>query len=566
MFKYILPYWKKEVAVLSLSGIGVILGLINPYLAKLVIDKVYGARDLKLFIVLILAGGGIFLLSGAASGLENYINRYIRLRVNLDLNRKLFKRFQALPYSFFQATSTGGHLFKISYDTEQMTRFITDVLPKAVSLLPRSIFIFFIIFFLSRKMALLALVLTPFLYIIPYYFSRRLKGMFRIWVENSQGIFAKLKEVLSNMHLVKAFGKEKEEEKYYIGSLIKNIRLNLKNTKIEVFGSFSGSMINRLSLGLIICYGGYQVIKGTMTLGSLAAITIYLNQLSGLQGSMGQFFQSISLGAVSCDRLNAILNARVYPALAGDTKDGVFIKGDIEFKNVSFAYKADKPVLKDLTFNIKGGSRVGLTGPSGCGKTTIVNLMLRVFRPDSGKILIDGLNIADMNPKSFYGQIGVVLQEPYLWNDTILNNIRYAERGANLSEVREAARVAFIDGFVERLPQKYDTVIGENACKVSEGQKQRIAIARALIKKPKILILDEALSSVETELEEKIIGGIKDYSKDTTLIVITHRPSTLKLLDLTYHMTGPGSIEMHEGGAISCTTRPGSPGRVYSGA
>lgn len=543
-YRHLLPFWKKEVLILFLSMGGVGFSLINPYLTKLIIDKAYGNKDLNLFIILIILGGVIFALTGIFNGLTDYLNNLIKIRLSFDLNRKLFKKLQTLSYGFFQDSSTGQHLVKMSRDTEEAVRFIADGLPDAISLIPRSAFIIVIVLRLNWQMALLSLLLAPFLYILPYYFSRRLEKVWRGWIENYEKFFSRLQESLSHIQLIKTFGREQYEVRRFVGALIKNIRFNFGNTKLEVTGSFVNNLINRIVLGLIIFYGGYQVIKGNMTLGTLSAITIYLNQLSGLQSSLAAFFQQMSRGRVSCQRLEGILNLQPETTEAKFAKKFVFPSGEIEFKNVIFGYKPEKKVLEDLTFSIAAGSCVGLVGYSGCGKTTISNLILRLYSPLSGKIFIDGCDISNIESKSFYEQIGAVLQEPYLWNDTIEYNIKYGREDSGLEEVKWAAQIACIGDFVNTLPQEYATVIGENACKISEGQKQRIAIARAVIKSPKILILDEALSSVDAQIEGMIIDNIKESFPQSTVIVISHRFSTIMKMDLIYFLSGPDKIDI----------------------
>jgi ATP-binding cassette subfamily B protein len=225
-------------------------------------------------------------------------------------------------------------------------------------------------------------------------------------------------------------------------------------------------------------------------------------------------------------------------------KKFVFSSGEVEFKNVIFGYKPEEKVLEGLTFSITGGSCVGLVGYSGCGKTTISNLILRLYSTLSGKIFIDGCDVSNIESKSFYEQIGAVLQEPYLWNDTIEYNIKYGREDVTDAQVREVAKIACIDNFIDGLKNGYRTIIGENACKISEGQKQRIAIARAIIKRPKILILDEALSSVDAMIEEKIIDNLRNYLAGSTVVVISHRLSTIRKMDLVYFLTDPGNIDI----------------------
>ena len=283
---------------------------------------------------------------------------------------------------------------------------------------------------------------------------------------------------------------------------------------------------------------------GRMTLGSLSAIAIYLSQLSALQGSLAYFFQQIAMGSVSFDRLQKVLDAEIESVNEEQLPKAVFTKSQIQFKDVSFSYKDGTAVLKNLNFSVPGGSAIALVGPSGCGKTTIANLLLRLYKTTGGEITIDGCNINVLEPQTFYEQMGVVLQEPYLWNDTVENNIKYGKLEAISQEIADAARIACIDNFINLLPQKNLTVIGENACKISEGQKQRLAIARAVIKKPKILVLDEALSSVDAQIEAKIIHNIREALSQTTIIIVSHRLSTIKSVDLVYFLEDRDKVDI----------------------
>ncbi len=542
--RYLLPFWKKEVMALSLTGAGMLLGLVNPYLTKLVIDQAYGQRNLKLFIILIAIGSAIFVLSGIISGLVNYLNRYIRLRVSFHLNRKVYIKLQRLPYGFFQDSSTGENLYKINYDIDAVTQLITGTLPELISTLLRALFILAVTFFLNWKMTLFALLLMPFSF-ITYYYIQRMRKALKGLIQISQDIFKHLQEALAHMQLIKAFGKENYQIRQYIRNLIEKIRINLKNSKIEITGSFVNSLANRVIFGLITFYGGYQLIKGQLTLGSLSAITIYLSQLSGLQSTFAQFLLQLNSGFFSCERLDTILNAQTPVVIEDkDAKEISFSQGSIEFRDATFGYQQDKPVLENLSFSITGGSCIALVGHSGCGKTTIVNLILRLYNLNNGQILIDGFDSRSVKSKSLYGQIGVVLQEPYLWNDTIGNNIKYGREDANLEELTQAANIACIDDFINVLPQGLNSIIGENACKISEGQKQRIAIARAVIKRPKILILDEALSSVDAQIEANIIDNIRASLKSATLIIISHRFSAIKRTDLVFFLNSHKKIDI----------------------
>lgn len=535
-FPFIAPFWKVGAWAFLLSVAGAGLGLLTPYLTKLIVDKAYGSRDFKLFVILVVITGIVFVLGSLFQGLSNYFVRYLKLRVALQLNRGIFQKFQSLPYGFFQNSSTGESLYKINYDIDQVTQWIADIVLRIIVLIPQSIFILTLILWISPKMFIFVLVLAPFLYIGPYHFSKVLRQAWKIWVEGSQGIFQRLQETFSHMYLIKVCGRERREARSYLKGVIENTRTRLKNIKLEVGAFFFNSVVQKAILGAIIFYGGCEVVQGRMTLGSLSAISIYLAQLSGIQGIVANFIQQISSGLVSCERLDRILGMPKDPFEEKAVRAVKFQNGKIEFEGVTFAYGPERKVLEEISFSVEGGACIALMGPSGCGKTTIINLILRLYRPASGRIHIDGEDIQTVSARTFYEQIGVVLQASYLWNDTLENNIRYGKEDASLAEIEEAAGIACIEAFIHTLPGKYKTVIGESACKVSEGQKQRIAIARAVLKKPKILLLDEAFSSLDSELEEKILGHIRKALPGSTIVLISHRPSTLQRTDRVYFL------------------------------
>jgi len=519
-----------------------VLGLANPYLTKLIIDKAYGNKDMKLFLSLVTAGAIIFILNNGLSSLSSYLKTSIRIKIKFNLTKKVFAKLQSLPYSFFQDSSTGQNLYKFSYDIESVSSFISDVIPQFIFIILRSLSVMAVILYLNWKLAVGAIILMPFIYLIPYYVNKKMKDKWKTWIESSQALFNILQETLSHMKLVKASGRESHQKKLYIKELVKNVRVNLDNQKFQIQISLLNTISSRFLLGLVLFYGGYQVITGDIPLGSLIAIGMYLGQLSGQHHAFASLIQQVTLNFVSCERLDAILETEPLVLERKDAKTINFSEGRIEFKNVIFGYNENEKVLDCLSFAIPGGACIGLVGPSGSGKTTIINLLLRLYRFSDGEIFIDGKNIYDIKSGSFYSQTGAALQDAYLWNDTLENNIKYTHKDGGEEEVREAARIASIDTFIEKLPGGYKTVMGENASKISEGQKQRISIARAVIKKPKILILDEALSSVDGETENRIIDNIRESLRGSTVIIISHRISTIKKMDSVYFLSGPGNI------------------------
>jgi ABC-type multidrug transport system fused ATPase/permease subunit len=271
---------------------------------------------------------------------------------------------------------------------------------------------------------------------------------------------------------------------------------------------------------------------------------LYLSQIGDLQRRCDVFLKSIMINSVSCQRLAEIMDTALTTKEMAEAIDCRFARGEVRFKDVSFTYQKNKFIFKKMSFVFSAHARIALVGPSGCGKTTLLSLILRLYDLQGGVIFIDGYDIKRVKLALLRERCGVALQEPLLWNDSIKNNILYGRSNATPEEVVWAAKVAEADGFIGQLPEGYETVIGENACKISEGQKQRIAIARAVIKKPKILMLDEAMASLDSHTEDKIIDNIKREFQDSTLIVVSHRLSTVTQMDAVYFLQGPEKIDI----------------------
>ncbi len=537
-FKLLLPYRQRWLFALGLSALASLFAVLSPYVMKLIIDKAIGNKDVKALVFLVSAGSFIFIFGDLAVKFSQFLERHIRAKIKFSLNKKVFRHLQRLEFSYFQNKSTGAHLYRISYDIERVVDFITAVLPQSLYIFPKLILIFGIIFYLNWKIAVMSLVSAPFLYLPTVYFAAKREKMWREWIEHFEGIFRKLQEFFSHIQLIKVFGRETESVRSYLRSLAANIRITIKNIRLGLFSGFIIGFIGRVILSLIIFYGGYEVIKNQMTLGSFTAIMIYIGQLVALQTGFARSFQEISLGLVSCRRIAEILDEK---EVKEESEMIVIRKGEVIFRNVSFGYNSAF-ILDKINFTIKSGSRIALAGSSGRGKTTLLNLILKLYKPSGGNIYIDGYDIDKVNTACLRNQIGAVLQEPFLLDDTVENNIKFAKMDARLEEVAKAAELCGVNEFVERMPQKYKTVIGENACRISEGQKQRIAIARALIKNSRILILDEAFSSIDSAGEDRIMENIRNNFKNITLIIVSHRISTISKMDFVYFLEGPSKI------------------------
>jgi ATP-binding cassette subfamily B protein len=542
MLRFLFPYLKIEAAIFALGGIGMIFGLINPFIAKLVIDRAFKDRDLKIFLFLVSLGAIVYMLNGLAGGLKVYLERKVKLKVAFDLNREVFNHLTGLSLGYFQDKSQGEHAYKFIYHIENVANFIVTRLSNILILLFRILSTFVIIFTLNRQIAILTLLFTPFFYLFSYHYTKKRMKLYRESYKNYEYVFRWLVEFFSKILLVKAFAAEGKESGCYLKRLRDNFKLNIKNAKLERLGEFGKDLVMRIIIGLVVLWGGYQVIKGRITLGSLSAIMIYLNQLMGSHNEFAGFFETMSFSLISYQEIERILDTKPIVLEAKDAKGVILKRCNIEFRNVSFGYRPQAWVFKDLNFRIEEESYISFVGPSGCGKTTLLNLILRLYDPPKGDIFIDGYNLKELDLSSLREGFGIALQEPFLWNDSIKNNILYAKPQAADEELRQIAGFCLVDRFIEDLPNKYETIIGEDACKLSEGQKQKISIARALIKNPKVLILDEAMSSMDSASEEEIMRNIKASHKEMTIITVSHRLSTVLASDVAYFLKNPSQI------------------------
>lgn len=542
--KYLLRYWKFEI-VLFLSGNLLIgLGLINPYLAKLILDQGILGRNTVFFIKFSVIAGIIFIFGWAFGKANGFLSGYIQNKVRIDLTQILFKKINKLALRFFQGRSTGELIFRINSDINSSTNIIIHTLPNLVMALLRLIYITIIISFINYKILLLVLGYQVLLALRTNLFTKKLQEIARADLAKSQDLFSVLSDFFSHIYFVKATGTGYALVRKYFSGFFQNIRREIKAKRIGLASESVITFSDKLFFGLAGLFGSLLVIKGKLTLGSLGAIMAYIGQGAFAYAAVFNSSRTILLSRIPLERLSEILDAEIEVKEKEGALAATFLKGEVEFKNVSFSYEKEKYVLENLTFNIAPQGKIAIVGQSGRGKTTILNLLLRLYDCCQGAILIDGHDVRDLKFKALYNQTGISLQEPFLFNESVKDNICFGQRRLGMDRVVAAAGAACAHEFIVELPDGYETVVGENACKISQGQKQRIAIARALIKRPKILILDEAMSSLDSETEDRIIENIKREFVNSTVMVVSHRLSTAKKMEMVYFLESPSCVQI----------------------
>ena len=545
-FNFLLPFKTLYVYIFLLGIVSICLELAVPFFSKNIVDKAIIPKDVYNFVFFGLLTGGVFVVNGGVKSVLVFMKNRVQAKVAFNLNKKLFEHIVSLPIGFFQDKSTGEQLFKMHYDIEAISSCLVDLPEELFELLPKLIITLGILFYFDWQIAIFSIVVAPTLYFPLYYFMGLRKKLLEQIINTTQHIFKMLGEFFEHIYFIKAVGAEEKESSKYLKRLGFNVKLKIRNLRLEVISNTLAGSINRMAVGAVVLFGGYQVIRGRITPGVLTAIMMYVGLLMCLQGRITGLCQSVVFVMVSCRRVDQVLKTKPFTYNKQTNRKRVELdKVTINFQEVSFGYAEKRLVLDKISFCFQD-KFISIAGESGCGKTTLINLLLGLYIPSQGKIEINGIELRDIDVLHLKEQIGIVLQEPFLWNDTVESNIiGYGSTRVTQEDVLMAATLCGVDEFVKGLPAGYKTVIGENACKFSEGQKQKIALARAIAKRPKLLILDEAFSYMDSRSEEKILEATLQQHKEMQLLVISHRYSTVSKADKVCFFEQEGNVVMN---------------------
>ena len=512
--------------VVTAVGLGqqfIIRWFVNGYLSKghgTVGDVV---KFMSLFI-------GASLISGAGMLLRTLLCGKLGMKISLQLREKLVNHIQKLSLSFLQKRNPGEMLERVFNDTNSIRNFFTNSFCNMFAQLVMLIALAVLMLVLNWKLALAAFVFVPLILIFARTFWPYIRKIYHRQRRKGDSIQSKLQDVLSGIRIVKSYGREKAETEEFCALNDDFAAVQRRN---ELFFATVFPILSLLlSFGtyLIIYLGGMDVLNDKMSVGELMQFVSYAGMLLGPLSWMSFLPRQIVNMTTSLDRIYDVLDAKPDITTA-DNAVKRDITGDISFKDVVFGYRSHEPVLDGVSIDVKPGEMIGLVGASGTGKSTFINLVMRLYDVDEGSITVDGIDIRDYDPTDYHRQIGVVLQETFLFAGTVLDNLRFSKPDASLEEVIKAAKAANAHEFICKLPDGYNTYIGEKGHMLSGGEKQRVAIARAILGDPRILILDEATSALDTESEYQIQQALERLRQGRTTFAIAHRLSTLRCAD-----------------------------------
>lgn len=554
------PYAFKIALALLAILIESLLGLVPPLLYRDLVDHALAQKDWTRLNVLAFGMIGIPLLSGIIGVGDRWLTSQVGEGVIADLRKALYAHMQKMSLRFFTNTKTGELMSRLNNDVVGAQRAVTNTLVSIVTSAFQLVATLAIMFSLEWRLTLLSLIILP-LFILP---SRRVGRILREIINQQLDLNAQMNALMhetlnvSGALLVKLFGRQRDEIKKFGERADRVAAIGVRQALVGRWFFMGLGLVGAIGTAVLWWIGGTLVLQGALTIGTIIAFAAYLRQLyepitslvnarvdfTTSMVSFERVFQMLDLPVDIQDRSNAIVLTRV--------------RGEIKFENVTFAYdtlaeisrdKSDngsqnngndaltfiptrQSALRDVNFTIRAGQLAALVGPSGAGKTTITYLIPRLYDPTQGRVLIDGYDLRDVSLESLTRQIGMVTQETYLFHDTVRANLLYAKPDATQDEIERAARAANIHDFIAKLPQAYDTIVGERGYRLSGGEKQRIAIARVILKDPRILVLDEATSNLDSESEALIQAALKPLMQGRTSVVIAHRLSTILAADV----------------------------------
>ncbi len=520
------------IATALMVALTTVLDLLGPYLLGKAIDDYVLPGDLPGLARICLLMLGVYALSSVLTWLQAYVMAGASQRTVWDIRDDLFAKLQTLSLRFFDQHAHGDLMSRLTNDVENINNVLTESVVQFFSGVLSMVGIALVMIRINPRLAVVVLLTIPLIMIVlTRQVARRTRAGFR-WQQAALGkLNGLIEETVTGQRVVKAYIREPMVMEEF---QVANRELQRASTRAQVFAGFVGPLMNfvsNLSLAIVAGVGGWMAVRGVATVGTLAAFINYARQFSRPMNEIANLYNAIQGAVAGAERVFEIVDEVPELSDAVDAQPLAQVKGDVVFEDVNFAYEKDTPVLKHVSLHAEPGQVVALVGPTGAGKTTIVNLFTRFYDIDGGRICIDGRDIRLVRRDDLRSQLGIVLQDTFLFSGSVKDNIRYGRLDASDDEIVAAAKLANAHQYIHRLPQGYDTPLSERGSNLSQGQRQLLAIARAILADPGILVLDEATSSVDTRTEKQIQDAMLRLMAGRTSFVIAHRLSTIRDAD-----------------------------------
>jgi ABC-type multidrug transport system fused ATPase/permease subunit len=546
VLRYLRPYARLVVFAVILMLVASAFSLLGPWPLKIIVDNILQGRPLppqlqailggnggdRVRLLIIVSAAGLFIALGenGLAVISNYIQTKIEQGMVLDVRSDLFQHAQRMSMAFHDSRRTGKLIFAINQQGSAVPGLLMSMLPLIQNIITL-VGMFWIVYRIDPWLALISLSIIPLLYLSVGYYARRIMPQLRT-VRGMEGeSLSIVHEAFSMLRVIVAFGREDYEYRRFRrqGELAVNARV--KVTVGETLFSVAVNMTTALGTALVLGFGTYRALKAQITVGELLVIVTYIASIYKPLEVISLTVRSLQEKTVGLETVFGMLDRESDIRDAPDAVAITRCRGDVELENVSFSYEDRKQTLEKISFKAKSGQFIGIAGQTGAGKTTLLSLIPRFYEPSSGRIMLDGRDIRQITLKSLREQISIVLQEPLLFSGSISENIRYGRLEASMEEIIAAAEAANAHDFIMRLPQKYETELGERGAKLSGGERQRISVARAFLKDAPVLVLDEPTSSVDSKTELVILEALERLMRGRTTFMIAHRLSTIRGAD-----------------------------------
>jgi len=508
------------------------LGLMGPYLMGKAIDEHILKGDLPGLARTALLMLGIYPAASLTTWLQTYVMSDASQRAVRDIRNDLFAKLQTLSLRFFDRRTHGELMSRLANDVENISNVLTEGVTQLLSGVLSVVGVATMMFLINARLALVSLATIPLMMLLSRWIAKRTRRGFREQQETLGELNGIIEETITGQRIVKAHVREQAAIERFDTA---NSKLRRASTRAQIFSGTIGpitNFVNNVGFAIVAGAGGWMAVQGLATVGTIASFVNYARQFARPLNQIANLYNAIQSAIAGAERVFEIIDQVPELQDAPDARPLTEIQGDVVFGDVCFGYKEDVPVLKRVNLHAEPGQTIALAGPTGAGKTTIVNLLTRFYDIDSGSIRIDGHDIREVKKDDLRRKLGIVLQDTFLFSNTVMENIRYGRLDATDKEVIAAAKLANADQFIHRLPEGYDTPLSERGSNLSQGQRQLVAIARAILADPSVLILDEATSSVDTRTEKTIQEAMLRLMEGRTSFVIAHRLSTIRDADV----------------------------------
>ncbi|MFS0782037.1 ABC transporter ATP-binding protein [Bacillus sp. 1P06AnD] len=519
------------IMAIGLVILSTLLTLIGPYLIGKIIDDYIIPKDLGGTFKMLVLLGSVYIAASLFSWFQTYVMINISLKTIQTLRLDLFKKLHSLPLRFFDQRSQGDLMSRVTNDIDNLNMALSQSIVQIVSSILTIVGVTIAMFAMNWMLAIVTFIIIPLIVWASKQIIKRSSVNYAERQKNLGQLNGYIEESITGSEVITLFGKEQATAEHF-NEL--NEALRSSALKAEVTSGFLGPLnnfMNNLGLGLVIGTGAIMAVGGHVTVGIIAAFVTYTRQFFRPINQMSNLLNTFQAAIAGAERVFEIMAEQTEPLDSNPLKLKEHFSGEVEFKHVHFSYSGKAPILNNISFTAKAGQTIAIVGPTGSGKTTIINLLTRFYDVQSGAIHLDGANINDYPLKSVRERVGVVLQDTYLFAGSIMENIRYGRLSASDAEVIEASKVAHAHSFIKYLPKQYDTVLVSGGTNLSQGQRQLIAIARAILEDADLLILDEATSNVDTRTEVQIQKGLNNLMEGRTSFVIAHRLKTIENAD-----------------------------------